>query len=326
MLCFVTAVAGVLAEAGTDAGLRDVLARALEANERWEQLAAELRAENAQQRVENARLREALAQRDAQVEQMAAELAVLKRLVFGRSSEQARPEASRDNGGGGDGDGGDHAGGGKSSRPRGPGARAGRRDYSHLPRVELVWDFPGGGYCCPDCGAPFTRLGDHVTEQLDWDVTVRLVAHCRRRYRRACRCPVPATVMAAGPPKAIGKGLLSNGFIAMLLTERYVAGRSQNSLITGLARHGAGISPATLAGTCAAAGALLAPLEEAITARSRDSWHLHADETSWHVFRPARGRRAGPLVAVGVHRPGHHVLCHGSDPVRGRAGPPRRDR
>jgi transposase len=39
---------------------------------------------------------------------------------------------------------------------------------------------------------------------------------------------VPATVMAPGPPKAIGKGLFSNGFIAMLLTERYVAGRSQN--------------------------------------------------------------------------------------------------
>ena len=75
----------------------------------------------------------------------------------------------------------------------------------------------------------------------------------------------------------------------MLLTERYVAGRSQNSLVTGLARHGAEVSPATLTGTVAAAGALLAPLEEGICARSRDSWHLHADETTWHVFVPACG-------------------------------------
>jgi transposase len=96
------------------------------------------------------------------------------------------------------------------------------------------------------------------------------------------------TVTAPGPPKAIGKGLVSNGFLAMLLTERYVAGRSQNSLVTGLARQGADISPATLAGTCAAAGALLAPLADAITARSRGSWHLHADETSWRVFAPER--------------------------------------
>jgi transposase len=55
----------------------------------------------------------------------------------------------------------------------------------------VIWDFPGGGYCCPECGAPFTRLGDHVAEQLDWQVVVRVAAHCRRRYRRVCRCPVP---------------------------------------------------------------------------------------------------------------------------------------
>jgi transposase len=41
--------------------------------------------------------------------------------------------------------------------------------------------------------------------------------------------------------------------------------------------------------TCAATGTLLAPLEEAITAKSRDSWHLHVGETSWHVFSPDEG-------------------------------------
>jgi len=282
LLCCVVVAAGAVAEADADASLRDVLAAALEANERLARLADVLREENA-------RLREELARRDAELERVNAELAVLQRLVFGRSSERARPEAAaRDEDGGGARNQ-DRAGGGKGGRPRGPGARAGRRDYSHLPRVEVIWDFPGGGYCCPECGVPFTLLGDHVVEQLDWQVTVRLAAHCRRRYRRACGCRIPATVTAPGPPKAVGKGLLSNGFIAMLLTERYVAGRSQNSLVTGLARHGAEISPATLTGTCAAAGALLAPLEEAITARSRASWHLHADETSWHVFAPREG-------------------------------------
>ena len=138
-------------------------------------------------------------------------------------------------------------------------------------------------------------------EQLDWQVIVRVAAHCRRRYRRACGCRVPATVMAPGPPKAVGKGLFSNAFIAMLLTERFVAGRSMNSLVTGLARQGAEISPATLAGTCAQAGALLAPLAEAITERSRGSWHLHADETTWRVFAPAGRGRPGEVVAVGVH-------------------------
>jgi hypothetical protein len=45
---------------------------------------------------------------------------------------------------------------------------------------------------CPHCGHRYP--------------TVRVLAHCRRRYRRACACPVSATVTAPGPPKAIGKG------------------------------------------------------------------------------------------------------------------------
>jgi transposase len=266
---------GVLADADTVTRLEGLLAQALEANKQLTALVE-------RQRVE-------LAARDAELERVNAELVVLKRMLFGRSSERARPattDSGGDDSGDGDGDGGGRPAGGGKSAGRGPGARAGRRDYSQLPRVEVVWDFPGGGYCCPQCQAPFHRLGDHVSEVLDWVVTVRVAAHCRRRYRRVCSCRVPATVTAPGPPKAIGKGLVSNSFIAHLLTERYVAGRSLNSLVTGLARHGAQLSPATLTGTCAAAGGLLAPLEEAIAARSRGSWHLHADETGWRVFTP----------------------------------------
>ncbi len=274
-----------------------MLAAALEANREQARLAAELREENAQfreesarLREENARLRERDAERDAELDRMRADLAVLQRMLFGRSSERSRPESAGGDNGGGDGrePGGDRGSG--AGKKRGPGARAGRRDYSHLPRFEVLWDFPGGGYCCPECGEPFTLLGAHVSgEQLDWQVIVRLVAHCRRRYERACRCRVPATVMAPGPPKAIGKGLFSNSFIAMLLTERFAAGRSMNSLVTGLGRQGADVSPATLAGTCAQAGALLVPLAEAVTERSRGSWHLHADETTWRVFAPRDG-------------------------------------
>ena len=63
---------------------------------------------------------------------------------------------------------------------------------------------------------------------------------------------------------------MSGAFIAMLTTERYVAGRCQDSLVTGLARHGAEVSPATLTGALAPAGRLLAALKGAITARSRE--------------------------------------------------------
>jgi len=310
----VTVSTGAAVEAGADAGLRAALARVVEANERWERLAARLRADNAVLRAENAALRDRDVRREAELERVSAELAVLQRLVFGRSSERVRPQPTAgedDRSGPGD-DAGERQSDGRP--PRGPGGRAGRRDYSHLPRVEVIWDFAEGGYCCPECSSPFEAFDDHASEQVDWRVTVRVVVHRRRRYRRRCRCAGPRTVTAPGPPKAIGKGLFSNGFIAMLLVERYVAGRSQNSLVVGLARQGAQISPATLVGTCAQAGTLLAPLEEQIVARSRDSWHLHADETSWHVFTPDDGD--GPArwwlwVFIGAD-----TTCFVMDPTR----------
>src|SRR6516225_9804093 len=294
MLWCVAVAAGVdVVPEGAEAWLRDALAAALEANRQFAEAAEGLRRDYARVCEENARLREENAAQAAELEELRATVAVLQRMVFGRSSEKSRPEPP----GGGDdpaGDGGSgKPGSGKKSVKRGPGARAGRRDYSHLPRFEVIWDFPGGGYACPECGEPFTPLGDHWSgERLDWQVIVRVVVNCRRRYQRACRCPGPATVTAPGPPAAVGKGLFSNGFTAMLLTERFAAGRSMNSLVKGLSRQGAEVSPATLAGTCAQAGALLAPLAEAITERSRGSWHLHADETTWRVFAPRDG--SGP--------------------------------
>jgi transposase len=245
LLCRVTAAAGVVPDSeDAEVSLRDVLAAALAANEEMALLAAGLREENARLRAENAG-------QAAELGRLRADLAVLQRMLFGRSSEKSRRERPAGDAGGGDGgqDGG--RGNGRNVK-RGPGARAGR-DYSHLPRFEVFWNFPGGGYSCPECGEPFSPLSDHWSgEQLDWQVIVRVAAHCRRRYKRERGCRVPATVMAPGPPKAIGKGLFTDAFIAMLLTERYVAGRSMSSLVTGLSRQGAEISPATLAGTCCA--------------------------------------------------------------------------
>jgi len=302
-----------------------LLAAVLEENRQLREDNARLVEDDARLREENRELREQQAQQAVDLERLRADLAVLQRLLFGRSSERSRPEASGGEaadgaGGGGPADSPRDRGandGGQTPR-RGPGARSGRRDYSDLPRFEVFWDFPEGGYCCPRCGLPFTVLGDHVSgEQLDWQVIVRVVVHRRRRYKRGCDCRVPATVMAPGPAKAIGKGLFSNGFIAMLLTERYVAGRSQNSLITGLARQGAQVSPATLAGTCAQAGALLAPVAEAITARSQGSWHLHADETTWRVFAPKDG--AGPAKYWLWVFVGPDTVCFVMDPTRAAA-------
>jgi Transposase IS66 family len=62
-------------------------------------------------------------------------------------------------------------------------------------------------------------------------------------------------------------------------------------------------------------------LEEAITARSRSSWHRHADETSWHVFAPQDGGGPARWWLWVFIAPGHDLLRDGPHPGR-RPGQP----
>ena len=62
--------------------LRDVLAAALDANRELARLTAELREENERLRAENA-------EQAAELGKLRADLAVLQRIVFGRSSERS---------------------------------------------------------------------------------------------------------------------------------------------------------------------------------------------------------------------------------------------
>ena len=159
-----TAAAGILADAdgaGTPsaggASAEELLARALEVIDQQAARIDELARENAEQREQNAELarvngelRDLVGGQAAQLAEANETIAVLQRIVFGRSSEKSGPAPD----GGGDddagaGDGGGKPGGGKKKQvKRGPGARSGRRGYPGLPRFEVFWDFPGGRYCC----------------------------------------------------------------------------------------------------------------------------------------------------------------------------------
>ena len=87
-----TVAAGVVPVLESAEASLDVLAAALEANREMALLAAELREENARLREVNSRLRAENAGQAAELENLRADLAVLQRMLFGRSSERSRPE------------------------------------------------------------------------------------------------------------------------------------------------------------------------------------------------------------------------------------------
>jgi transposase len=223
----------------------------------------------------------------ALLEQVTGELAVLKRMVFGDSSEKGPRGGAPDTGPGVGGEAGD----GKKQRGQragAPGPR--RRDFSGLPTVDIIYDLDAGERCCAGCGSGFAPFGEQVFEQVDWQVVVVRLMHRRRRYTRTCRCGGPRVITAPGPVKAIGKGRFTHGFLARLLVGKYVAGQPLHKITAGLARDGLDVPDSTLTGALQQVGKLLVPLETAIAARNRAAAHVHVDETTWKVYEPVDGK------------------------------------
>jgi transposase len=250
---------------------------------------AEERAELAEKRAERAEERVALA--EARVEKLVEQVAVLSRMLFGRSSEKAGAGAGGAEGAqGGDEKVGDEGTGTDDERDRlkrgqRPGGKGhGRRDYSHLDSREEIHDVPPDQRVCPDCGVEFTALGSEGSEQIDWQVQLTRIVHRRLRYRRACTCPGSRTVTAPPAPNPIPKGRFTAAFCARLLYLKFVLGLPVHRIVKMLAAEGLTVPEGTLAGVLKALAGLLVPVETAIAARNAAATQVHADETTWRVY------------------------------------------
>ncbi len=178
----VAVAAGVVwdAEGAEAPSAERMLAEALEANRQLSELADGLIEDNALLREQVARLGERDEERDAELEKLRADFAVLQRMLFGRC-RRSHGRGRRGGDGNADGGGRDRERRGAAGKKRGRGRGRGG-GFARLPRLEVFWDFLMAGTAAGVRGA-FTPLGDHLSgEQLDWQVIVRLAVHCRRRY------------------------------------------------------------------------------------------------------------------------------------------------
>ena len=147
-----------------------------------------------------------------------------------------------------------------------------------------------GQRCCAECGEPFEFLGTEDSEQVDWQVKITRIVWRRRRYRRRCSHPGPATVCAPPAARPVPKGLFTAGFLARLAYEKHVLGRPVHRIVAALAADGFDVAPGTLCGALKQVAPLIAPWAEAIAAHGRTAGHVHADETSWQVFEDVDGK------------------------------------
>jgi transposase len=163
----------------------------------------------------------------------------------------------------------------------------GRRGIpDHLRRERVVYDVPEADRQCP-CGRPMSRIGEDVTEQLEYQPgKLFVIQNVYPKY--ACSCCKEAVVAAAPAPAPIPKGLPGPGLLAHVLVSKFVEHLPLYRQQDVLTRHGVFLSRSTLCGWLEQAACLLRPLVELMRSEVLKSYFIQADETPVPVLDPTR--------------------------------------
>ena len=155
----------------------------------------------------------------------------------------------------------------------------------HLPRQVEMHE---PACICPNCGGAMRKLGEDVTEVLDYvPASFKVIRHVRPKLScRLCetivQMPMPSLPIERGKP---GPGLLAHVLVAKYADHLPLYRQS------GIyAREGVDLERSTLADWVARSTALLDPLIEALRKDVLASDILHGDDTPVPVLAPGLGK------------------------------------
>nr|WP_084253700.1 IS66 family transposase [Sphingomonas pituitosa] len=238
-----------------------------------------------------ARANAALAARDLLIDSLRGQIARLRRMQFGASSEKLgreieqlelaleELEAERD-------------AAPVEERPSETASRPApvRSLPAHLPREEIVHEPASGACTCPDCGGVLRRLGMDAHEMLDIvPVRWRVVRNVRPKY--SCRV-CEKIVQAPAPASAVARGKASFATLAHVVVSKFNDHLPLYRQAEMMAAQGLDIDRSTLAGWAGQAAALLDPVVARIRDEVLKADKIHADDTPVPVLDPGRGKTA----------------------------------
>jgi len=263
-----------------------------------EQEIAALRALLTEREAELAAARAELTGARLRIEQYKAQLAVLRRMQFGRSSEKldhqiAQLELMLEDLEEGEAARAAPVGKRESDRLHRERRQPVRRPLpEHLPREEIV-HHPGS--VCPGCGGThFAKLGEDVTEVLEKiPARLKVIRHIRPKLScRACE----RVIQAPAPELPIEKGRPGPGLIASVVVGKYLDGLPLYRQSAIFRREGVEIERATLADWVGHVAWWVAPLAALIGGHVMAAPVLHTDDTPIAVLAPGNGKtRTGRL-------------------------------
>mgnify|MGYP006332870905 FL=1 len=151
-----------------------------------------------------------------------------------------------------------------------------------LPRKRMVHDVPAQEKICPECGADKKRIGEEVSEQVEYvPASMFVLEHVRPKY--ACPCCQEHVAVADAPAKVIEKGLPGPGLVAHVIASKYCDHLPLYRQEFMLARHGVELSRKTLCGWVMTAADKMRALVELMKQEVLASSVIHTDDTPVRV-------------------------------------------
>lgn len=161
----------------------------------------------------------------------------------------------------------------------------------HLPREDALHSAP---CTCPACGGALRRIGEDITETLDYvPGRFKVVRHIREKL--SCRT-CDTVVAAPAPDHAIARGRAGAGLLAHIVVSKYDDHLPLYRQAEIFAREGVRLETSTLSGWVGASAAALQPLVDALAGAVMASDTLYVDDTPVPVLAPGTGKtRTGRL-------------------------------
>lgn len=156
---------------------------------------------------------------------------------------------------------------------------------ANLPRREVRHE-PESTTCA--CGCQMKRIGEDVSEKLDYEPGVFTVERHIRGKWACAQCE--KLIQAPVAPHVIDKGIPTAGLLAQVLVAKYADHLPLYRQEGIFARAGFAIARSTLAQWVGSAGVQLQPLVEAMKADLLERRVLHADETPVAMLDPGAGK------------------------------------
>lgn len=309
----------------------------------------ELVASNAALSGEVRRSHEALKIAQLTIDKMKVELAYLRRMKYGRSSErleqpqpqlelvggQAAPVAGMPSAqvepAGDEGQKSNVSSLEKERAKRQPKPRPGLREMpEHLPRRTVVHT-PSGGCDCQACGAGLREIGQDVSEVLDYEPgTFHVVRHVRPKL--AC-AGCHTITQALAPSRPVDRCLAGAGLLTHILVSKFADHTPLYRLCQIFGREDIELARSTITDWVGQAGWLLTPLAQAVGRYVLKAEKIHGDDTPirslggkgkkahtgrlWVYVRDDRpsGDKAPPAVwfQYSADRKGEHPVRHLKD-------------